>query len=110
SGRLTGAPKEVIGTTREESRAAWSPDGSSIAFNSDREGDMNIWVGELKDGSSHRVTKGPGGDYQPTWSPDGRRLVFFSSRSGNSDLWTADVDSLELRALTHDLAMEINPF
>ncbi|MCI0567202.1 MAG: protein kinase [Acidobacteria bacterium] len=110
SGRLTGAPKEVIGTTREESRAAWSPDGSSIAFNSDREGDMNIWVANLTDGSSHRVTKGPGGDYQPNWSPDGRRLAFFSSRTGNSDLWSVDVQSLELKALTHDRAMEINPF
>jgi len=110
SGQTTGAPKEVIGTTREESRGAWSPDGSSIAFNSDREGDMNIWVADREGGSPHRVTKGPGGDYQPTWSPDGRRLVFFSSRAGNSDLWSVDVESMELKTLTHDRAMEINPF
>ena len=109
-GRATGAPQEVIGTTREESRGAWSPDGTRIGFNSDRDGDMNIWVADLKDGSSHRVTKGPGGDYQPNWSPDGHRLVFFSIRSGNSDLWSVDVESLELKPLTHDRAMEINPF
>jgi len=36
TGRTTGAPEPVIATTRVESRGAWSPDGATIAFNSDR--------------------------------------------------------------------------
>src|SRR5207253_5048606 len=50
TGAATGAPEPVISTTREDSRGAWSPDGSEIAFNSDRGGEMNIWVHSLKDG------------------------------------------------------------
>jgi len=110
TGRPTGEPEEVIATTREDSRSSWSPDGSRIAFNSDRSGDMNLWVHSLADGSTHQITKGSGGDYQPTWSPDGQKLVFFSARSGNADIWVADIASGELTRLTQDASLEINPF
>ncbi len=70
TGMPTGDPQPVISTTREDSRGAWSPDGSAIAFNSDRGGEMNIWVHLLSDGSTRRLTAGPGGDFQPNWSPD----------------------------------------
>jgi hypothetical protein len=52
----------VLATTREESRASWSPDGEKIAFNSDRRGEMNLGVRTLADGSERQLTSGPGGD------------------------------------------------
>ncbi len=64
----------------------WSPDGSRIAFVSNRtaEADANdntdIWVVNLSDAAAepalHRVTTNPGADNQPTWSPDGRTLAY----------------------------------
>jgi TolB protein len=110
TGHPAGPPQEMIATTREESRGAWSPAGDRIAFNSDRTGDMNIWVYALRDASVRQITLGPGGDFQPEWSPDGNRLVFFSSRTGNADVWDVGVASGEMRRLTRSHAMEINPF
>ena len=110
TGHAAGAPQEVVATTREDSRGSWSPDSRSIAFNSDRSGDMNIWVHAVGDGSDRAVTKGPGGDFQPQWSPDGRRLVFFSSRSGSADIWTVEIGGGALRALTTGKSIDINPF
>ena len=110
TGGATGAPKEVVASTREESRGAWSPDGGRIAFNSDRGGDMNVWILTAADGTPRQLTKGPGGDYQPEWSPDGKRVTFFSARSGNADIWVADVDSGALTQLTRSPSIEINPF
>jgi len=110
TGKPTGPPQEVITTTREDSRASWSPDGSMIAFNSDRGGDMNIWLHSLADGSTRQLTRGPGGDFQATWSPEGKRIVFFSSRAGNADIWTVEVETGELKQLTHDSSIDINPF
>ncbi|HZI64190.1 MAG TPA: protein kinase, partial [Thermoanaerobaculia bacterium] len=110
SGVASGPPEEVVATTREDSRGAWSPDGRRIAFNSDRGGEMNIWIHDLRDGSTRQLTRGPGGDYQANWSPDGSEIAFFSARAGNSDIWTAPADSGELRQVTRDPAMEINPF
>jgi len=106
----TGPAEPLIVTTREDSRGAWSPEGSRIAFNSDRSGDMNLWLLTLADGSTRQVTRGPGGDYQAEWSPDGNRLAFFSARAGNGDVWTVDLASGELAQLTDDPAIDINPF
>ncbi len=110
TGRFTGDPEEIIVTTREDSRGAWSPDGRMIAFNSDRTGEMNIWLYSIDNGSVHQLTKGPGGDFQPNWSPDGKQLAFFSVRSGNSDIWLVEVETGELKQLTENSSLEINPF
>jgi TolB protein len=108
TGRATGEPESVVGTTRVESRGSWSPDGRHLAFNSDRAGEMNIWVRDSA-GRERRVTSGPGGDYQADWSPDGRMLVFFSARGGNTDIWRVRLSDTTLTRLTEDGALDINP-
>lgn len=67
----------------EESDPAWSPDGTRIAFVSNRERDWqhsdygDIHVAEARAGSTpRRLTDFPGADYGPAWSPDGRQIVF----------------------------------
>jgi serine/threonine-protein kinase len=109
SGRSRGAPEPLVATTREDSRGAWSPDGQSVAFNSDRAGDMNIWIHSLSDGTDRQVTRGPGGDYQPRWSPDGHRLAFFSARGGNADVWVVELADGRLTQLTTTPWLDINP-
>jgi serine/threonine protein kinase len=76
TGLPSGTPEAVISTTREDSRGAWSPDGNMIAFNSDRAGDMNIWLFTLADSNTRQLTTGHGGDFQPNWSPDEKRIRF----------------------------------
>jgi serine/threonine-protein kinase len=110
TGAATGMPEPVIVTTRVESRGSWSPDGRTIAFNSDRLGEMNIWLHDVATGADRQLTRGAGGDYQPQWAPDGRTLAFFSARAGNLDLWSVSVDDGRLVRLTSDPAMDINPF
>ena len=102
-------PRPLISTTREDSRGSWSADGIQIAFNSDRTGDMNIWVSASNGSSPRQITRGPGGDYQPSWSPDGKQIAFFSSRSGNADIWLVDVATGRLTQLTKGRGVEINP-
>lgn len=110
TGMPTGEPQEMITTTREDSRASWSPDGTKIVFNSDRSGDMNLWLYSISDGSTKQLTRGPGGDFQGTWSPDGKTIVFFSSRNGNADIWALELETSVLKQLTSSNAIEINPF
>jgi TolB protein len=81
-----------------------------IAFNSDRTGEMNIWLHSLEDRQSRQLTKGSGGDFQANWSPDGKRIAFFSSRSGRADIWCVDVDTGELHQLTSSDWVDVNPF
>ena len=70
----------------------FSPDGSRIAFASDRGGNWDIWIIDLSGGQPVQVTQGPADEIHPTWSPDGNRLVYSSlpPGSGQWELWITD--------------------
>jgi TolB protein len=110
TGQPSGSPEPVVRTTRVESRGAWSPDGRTIAFNSDRLGEMNIWLRGVADSTERQLTQGPGGDYQPNWSPDGMSIAFFSARAGTADIWAVQTGDGRLIRLTDDPATDTNPF
>jgi eukaryotic-like serine/threonine-protein kinase len=110
TGLTNGTPEAVISTTREDSRGAWSPDGKMVAFNSDRSGDMNIWLYTFADSTTRQLTTGHGGDFQPNWSPDEKKIAFFSSRSGNPNMWEVEIGNATLRRLTSNSGVNVNPF
>ncbi len=75
------APEVILASTFNEQDASFSPDGSKVAFASDRTSESEgnqIWIASAIDGSSRRAaTMGahkPEGS--PRWSPDGRRLAY----------------------------------
>jgi len=71
----------------------WSPDGTRIAYASDRAGNMDIWVQPIEGTSRRQLTTSPAHDSQPSWSPDGRSLVFRSERDGGG-LYVVGADGL----------------
>ena len=110
TGLSTGTPEAVISTTREDSRGSWSPDSEMVAFNSDRAGDMNIWLYTFADSTTRQLTTGHGGDFQPNWSPDKKKIAFFSSRSGSPNIWEVEIATGTLRHLTSNSGVNVNPF
>jgi WD40 repeat protein len=61
-----------------------SPDGRhcAVEIRSDRNGTIDIWLGDLSRRITTRLTSGPGINDSPVWSPDGSRIAFASNRSG----------------------------
>ena len=49
----------------------WSPDGTRIAFTSNRAAPDDIWVMDANGSNPQRLTGGPKIDERPDWSPDG---------------------------------------
>ena len=60
-----------------DSQPTYSPDGEAIAFISDRDGNLNLWVMQLDGSEPKKLTDGnPRTEFaSPAWSPDGRHLV-----------------------------------
>lgn len=82
-----------------------SPDGSRVAFMSNRDGNWEVYVvnvarPEGPEGQGLiRITRDSARDGLPTWSPDGRWLAFVSDRDGAWAVWVARPDGSGQRKL-----------
>jgi Tol biopolymer transport system component len=98
---LTGAP----GTTFYRD-PAWSPDGHSIAFASNREGgnpfDGDLFVLDLTTGTAVNLTHKLAEYASPAWSPDGSFLTFAvnENQSFAKAIWLMNSDGSHPRRLT----------
>ncbi len=54
----------------------WSPDSKSIAFASDREGGMDVYVVSANGGAPKRITFNSAGERPLTFTPDGKSLLY----------------------------------
>jgi Ca2+-binding RTX toxin-like protein len=73
----------LTSNTSQDSGAAWSPDGSKIAF----ERNSDLWVMNSDGTKQTRLTNNAIIDSNPTWSPDGSQIGFVSERDGDLDIW-----------------------
>lgn len=80
SGRLAtvvGGRVTVDGVALANGRSpAWTPDGRSIVFSSDRAGSWDLWRVPASGGEPERLTAEPGDELLPAVSPDGARIAF----------------------------------
>jgi hypothetical protein len=90
---------------------AWSPDGSRIAFESNRGGSLDVWVMNADGGDPRRLTEArpadpPAGSGHaagaPAWSPDGTQLAYTAGTNARSALWVMGADGGGKRPLTGD--------
>jgi len=84
----------------------WSADGSRIAFESERDGNREIYVMDAFGGGQTNLTRHPGRDSHPGWSPDGSSLVFHSTRDGNDEIYVMRSDGSEQVRLTNHAASD----
>jgi hypothetical protein len=101
-----GTSQLLVGHLSNNHAPAWSPNGSTIAFGSDRTGNFDIWTVSTTGSDLDQLTSDSGGDFSPSWSPDGTQIVFTSNRSGNLDLWIMSSTGDNPTQLTFDPATD----
>jgi len=84
---------------RDSSPAA-SPDGTTIAFSSRRDGHRRIWLAQVVSGSEAPLTGGE--DDHPRFSPDGSAILFARIEAGRTSLYRVPVVGGEPRKLVDD--------
>lgn len=83
-------PKKITDGDFDDSDIQWSPDGSQLAFVSNRTGDddnndnNDIWIVPSAGGEVKQITTSVGSDSSPRWSPDGRFIAYISNPEPNN--------------------------
>ena len=103
-------PRRLTTAVGNDLAPMFSPRGDRIAFESNRDGNYEIYVMNLDGGNQRNLTNlASANDQGPVWSPDGKRIMFYSTRDGSWDIFvmsdtgrnvtnltnTPDIDELE---------------
>ncbi|HEV3061473.1 MAG TPA: amidohydrolase family protein [Vicinamibacterales bacterium] len=76
---VDGKPVNLTGDAALDTDPAWSPDGSQLAYSSDKGSEhLQLWVRDMKSGRSRRLTELTTQPQGAAWSPDGSRIAFFN--------------------------------
>jgi TolB protein len=96
----------------------WSPQGSAIAFISERDGNSELYVMRANGSALRRLTHDSAPDEDFEWSPDGTRIVYVSYRDGadplsigigNAEIRTLEVRTGQIRNLTNNAVWDGDP-
>ncbi len=74
----------------------FSPDGQTLAFSGQYDGNRDVYLVDINGGEPRRLTWHPGPDQVRGWTPDGRSVLFASGRTSapydDAKLWTVSRD------------------
>jgi TolB protein len=91
----------------------FSPDGSKIAFVSDKDGSPRIYiipaVHTPKRATPHLITKQNKENSCPAWSPDGKKLAYSAKTKGTRQIWIYDFETGDEWQLTDGTGNKENP-
>jgi hypothetical protein len=80
----------------------WSPDGKTLAFTGQRNGEFDIYTIPVTGGAEVRLTTAKGLDDGPEYSPDGHYIYFNSERTGSMQIWRMKPDGTEQEQVLTD--------
>lgn len=101
-----GRPTRFTDAPGKDFHPVWSPDGSQLAYISERAGFQHVWIAPvnngIRNGEPFQLTFGESADLFPTWLPDGNHIAYISARGGDPEVWiVATSPTKEAYQLTH---------
>lgn len=110
-----GSELPLTDTSALDFNAAFSPDGSQIAFVSTRDGNLELYVMNADGSQQRRLTENFELDDHPAWSPDGKQIAFSSTRqpapAGRAwnGIYVMNADGSDVQRLSGDEAADYSP-
>jgi serine/threonine protein kinase len=103
-------PVVAISSTKPDFHCEFSPDGSKVAFVSNRSGEFEIWISNPDGTNAMKLTSMGVPDITwPHWSPDGQLIAFSSASEGEWDIFAIPASGGKPRRLTSHPAIDIHP-
>lgn len=99
---LTGGIPRLITPIAPSYLHGWSPDGKTLAYCAERNGEYDIYTIPVEGGEETRLTDAPGLNDGPEYAPDGAHIWFNSVRSGLMQVWRMNADGGEQTQMTED--------
>lgn len=99
---IEGGKPELITPIAPSYLHGWSPDGKTLAYCAERNGEYDIYTIPAEGGIETRLTFEPGLDDGPEYSPCGNYIWFNSVRSGLMQIWRMKADGSEQTQMTFD--------
>jgi Tol biopolymer transport system component len=99
--------KQITTGHGDDREPSISPDGTTIAFASDRafNGSYDIWTVDLVTGMQKRITSSDADEFEPTWSPDGTSLAFVSG----AGIVGRSIESIDLASGKQHTMISVDP-
>jgi Tol biopolymer transport system component len=99
---LTGGTPTQITPRGPSYWHGWSPDGKTLTFCGERDGEFDIYTIPAAGGPETRLTTAKGLDDGPEYSPDGQFIYFNSVRTGTMQIWRMKTDGSNQEQITSD--------
>jgi Tol biopolymer transport system component len=90
-------------------QGAFSGLNGKIAFQSNRDGNFEIYSMNADGSDQTRLTTNAAEDVNAAWSPDGTKIAFQSNRDGNAEIYVMSADGMNQTRLTTNSAEDLNP-
>jgi TolB protein len=90
----SGSPEFLVSTKWNDFCPAYSPDGKSLAFLSDRSGNTEIWLMDLFSGQLTQITGSSGSyiDGELCWSASGKQIIYTGADSIYFKLFSVEIN------------------
>ncbi len=95
-------PESVTHILVSSGSPRWSPDDHFIVFDSNVEGNRDIYTVRIADKVVRRLTRHSAVDNRPCWSADGQWVFFASDRSGTQQIWKVSATGGQPVAITRN--------
>lgn len=76
----------IVATDAQEAFGSFSPDGKKIIYQSDVNGNWDLFIYDLTTGQTQQVTNSPAHEENPSFSPDGMHIVYTSTADDHRDV------------------------